>query len=262
MFLKAVAANLNPKEEYTMSTQLTVQNDAQNSNAAQSMIAVIERAANNPEVDIEKMERLLAMQERIMDRQSEIAFNEAMNACQRECPSVFKAAQNSSNRSKYAKLEAVDDAIRPVYTSHGFSLSFGSREAEDGVTVLCKVSHIQGHSRDYELKGALDLTGIKGERNKTDIMALGSSVSYLRRYLTCMIFNVILTDEDNDGQSTKANYLSPTQRDIIIEKLGGPGQNVSDFCKSIGVNRLDELDAGEFDKVVARAKRFMAERTA
>lgn len=236
-----------------MNTEVVTQ--SQTPSQAQSIIAVIERAATNPDVDIEKMERLLAMQERVMDRNAEVAFNAAMNLCQAKCPTVYKDAQNADNKSRYAKLEKVDDAIRPVYTDHGFSLSFGSRSVEGGVTVTCKVSHRDGHSRDYELTGALDNTGMKGGATKTAIQGLGSSVSYLRRYLTCMIFNVILTDEDNDGQR-EAAFLSDVQIQILVEKLGGPGPRVSDFCKSVGLERLQEAAASEFDKLVARVTRF------
>jgi len=239
-----------------MNTAVTVAESTPEA-AANNIVAVIERAATNPDVDIEKMERLLAMQERIMDREAEMAFNDALNQCQRDIPTVFKAAQNADNKSRYAKLEAVDEAIRPFYVKHGFSLSFGSRSAEGGVTVTCKVSHRGGHSREYELTGALDSTGMKGGATKTAIQGLGSSVSYLRRYLTCMIFNVILTDEDNDGQAVE-QFLSPTQVKILVEKLGGPGERVAAFCKSLSIVGFHEVAASEFDKLVARINRFNA----
>ena len=42
-------------------------------NTAAAIIQVIERAATDASVDVDKMERLLAMQERIMDRQAAAA---------------------------------------------------------------------------------------------------------------------------------------------------------------------------------------------
>ena len=49
---------------------------------------VIERAALNPEVDIDKMERLLQMQERVLDRQALMAYSASMAAMQTELPKV------------------------------------------------------------------------------------------------------------------------------------------------------------------------------
>lgn len=47
-----------------------------------SIFSVIERAARDPNVDIDKMERLIAMREKELSRVAEQAFNEAMKAAQ------------------------------------------------------------------------------------------------------------------------------------------------------------------------------------
>src|SRR3546814_13380927 len=44
-----------------------------------SLLAVISRAASDPNVDLDKMERLLAMQERIVARQAEALFASALS---------------------------------------------------------------------------------------------------------------------------------------------------------------------------------------
>ena len=47
-----------------------------------ALISMIERAARDPSVDIDKMERLLQMHERVEAKQRESAFNTAMAAVQ------------------------------------------------------------------------------------------------------------------------------------------------------------------------------------
>src|SRR6185312_16869960 len=93
---------------------------------AAALIQVIERAARDPSIDMDKMERLLAMQERIFARNAEIAFNDAMRAVQAEMPRIQRDANNQQTSSKYARLETINKKITPVYTQHGFSLSFGT----------------------------------------------------------------------------------------------------------------------------------------
>lgn len=168
-----------------------------------ALIRVIERAASNPSIDVEKMERLFALHERILERNAEMAFNEAMSACQREMPRVERDAQNQQTNSWYTKLETLSDAAVPVYTKHGFSLSFGEEDCqkEGHIRVICYCSHSGGHTRKYRGDVPLDIAGIKGNPNKTPTHAFGSTKSYGRRYLTLDIFNIVMVDEDDDGQA-------------------------------------------------------------
>jgi hypothetical protein len=71
---------------------------------------------------------------------------------------------------------------------------------------VCEVSHSLGHTKRFHLEAAPDTIGPKGTANKTPLHGLGSTVSYLRRYLTCMIFNVVVRSEDNDGNRRTAAH--------------------------------------------------------
>lgn len=170
---------------------------------AGSLIQIISRAASDPTVDIDKMQQLLAMKERIDARNAEIEFNAAMKSCQSEIPAIYRDRENTHTRSYYATLDAVNNKIIPVYTRHGFSLSFGTCDSkfEGWVRLTCRVSHVGGHSRDYQADLPLDGAGSQGKANKTGVQAFGSTVSYGRRYLTLLIFNVTLTNEDTDGRT-------------------------------------------------------------
>ena len=166
----------------------------------QSLIAVIARAASDPAVDIEKMERLLAMQERVMERNAEAAFNEAMRAAQGDMRQVSTDANNPQTRSRYATYAAIDAALRPVYTRHGFSISFGTGDAPEGyVRVLAYVSHVGGYTRQYKADMPADGKGAKGGDVMTKTHAFGAGTSYGMRYLLKMIFNVAVGEYDLDG---------------------------------------------------------------
>lgn len=184
-----------------------------------SILAVIARAAADPTVDVDKMQRLLDMQLRLMERQAEAAYNSAMKAAQDEMLPIARDAENEHTRSKYARLETIDAAIRPIYTRHGFSLSFNSAQpsGKGSMRMICTVRHDAGHSATHELEGDLDIAGAKGAANKTNIQGLGSTASYLRRYLTMMIFNIVLRNEDNDGNSTKT--ITEKQADSIEDMI-------------------------------------------
>lgn len=66
------------------------------------LIQVIAAAARDPSVDIEKMERLWVMHEKLKARADEEAFNAAMNKAQGEMGRVSVDAANQQTRSTYA----------------------------------------------------------------------------------------------------------------------------------------------------------------
>lgn len=178
-----------------------------------ALLQVIARAASDPAVDIDKMERLLAMQERVMERNAESAFNEAMRAAQGEMRQVSTDANNPQTRSRYATYAAIDAALRQIYTRCGFSISYGTGDAPEGyVRVIAYVSHVGGHTRQYKADMPADGKGAKGGDVMTKTHAFGAGTSYGMRYLLKMIFNVAIGEYDLDGND-------PVQRPEVPAEL-------------------------------------------
>jgi hypothetical protein len=169
-----------------------------------SMLNFVARAVRDPSIDVAKLQVLLAMQREIVADDARLQYIRAMAAAQSEMLPVVRDATNDQTRSKYARLETIDAAIRPIYTKHGFTLEFDS-ESIDGPNerIVCFVSHTAGHSTRRQLEAAPDTIGPLGKPNKTQLHGLASTVSYLRRYLTCMIFNIVLKNDDNDGNRAR-----------------------------------------------------------
>ena len=93
-----------------------------------AFIGIIERAARDPSIDIDKLDRLLLMRERENARVAEQTFNAAMAAAQAEMEPIRFDSSNDQTRSRYASYAALDRTVRPIYTRHGFALE-GRREA-------------------------------------------------------------------------------------------------------------------------------------
>ena len=108
---------------------------------------------------------------------------------------------NDQTGSPYARYESILNKAKPVYTNHGFALSFGtdSSPLESHIRITCSVTHEKGHSKDFFVDLPMDSTGIKGNVNKTQIHGTGSTYSYGKRYLITMIFNIEIANEDDDG---------------------------------------------------------------
>lgn len=186
---------------------------------ATSLLQAITQAASNPQVDIDKMERLMQMHERIVAREAEAAFNDAMTACQSEIRPIAADAENPQTRSEYATYAKLDRALRPIYTKHGFSLSFdeGDSPKPEHVRVLCYVSR-GGHTRTYHRDMPADGKGAKGGDVMTKTHAAGAAGSYGARYLLKGIFNVAIGEEDKDGNGAKPG-LSKEDFDAFKKKI-------------------------------------------
>lgn len=232
-------------------------------NTVTGFLGIIERAASNPQFDPDKLDRLLQMQERILERNAQMAFNSAMQAAQSEMPKVHRDAQNRETRSTYATLEQVVATVAPIATKNGFSMSFGTADSplEGHYRVVCDVAHIEGHTRRYHADVPADGTGLKGNANKTRTHAFGSSLSYGRRYLTLMIFNVATSDDDdgNAAQASASPILAEEAGECITEVqcarlwslINEAEADIKRFCEFFKISALPELLTSQFANAVA-----------
>jgi hypothetical protein len=174
--------------------------------AEPSDLTLFERMARDPSVDVDKFERLMAMRERMTARFAKEQFNAAMSAAQKQMRAVGADAYNPQTKSRYASYEALDAALRPLYTEQGFGLSFNTEDCPlpEHVRVACEVSHAGGHSQPYHIDMPADGKGAKGGDVMTRTHATGAAVAYGMRYLLKMIFNVAVGDQDDDGNSASA----------------------------------------------------------
>ena len=169
---------------------------------AATIFSIIERAARDQSVDIDKMERLIAMQERMQAKDARLEYDNGMAAAQTGMKAVRADSSNPSTKSMYASYAALDKAIRPTYSANGFSLSFDTAEGapDNCVRIVCKVAHRGGHREIHHIDMPADGKGARGNDVMTRTHATGAAITYGKRYLLGMIFNIAI-GEDDDGNS-------------------------------------------------------------
>ncbi|HEU4804477.1 MAG TPA: ERF family protein, partial [Nitrobacter sp.] len=215
------------------------------------------RAATDPAVDVDKLERLLAMQERVLARDAEQAFHEAMKAAQEDIKPVVANKKNPQTKSDYADLEALSDAIDPIIRSHGFTPSFGSDASPlpDHYRVTCRLAHTAGHARDYHADVPIDTTGIKGERNKTTTHGWGSAMTYGRRYLKLLAFDVTVTTKatrDDDGNAAGNGAPINKEQVAILNGLADAvGADKIGFCRCLKIDAIPDLPQFRYTEAVS-----------
>jgi hypothetical protein len=227
-------------------------------NEATAVIQMIERAVLNPAIDVDKMERLLAMQERVMDRNAKAAFDAAMADLQPELPSIGERGVISTDKgktvqSRYALWEDIQAAVKPVLTKHGFALTFRVTRREGLVCVTGVLSHREGHREETTLELPVDSSG-----SKNGVQAIGSSTSYGQRYTAKLLLNLTSTGEDDDGKSAgdPPTITEEQVADIqaLMEEVRADRARFLTFFK---VESLAALPAAEYARAIAslQAKR-------
>lgn len=211
--------------------------------SAGGMVAIIERAALNPDIDVIKMQQLLDMQERIITKQAEIEFNQSMAALQPLLPAIHKSKKG--HNSNYAPYDEIDKVVRPLYTAHGFSISFDSKKDGGVCTYYATVSHKAGHSKTAQIELPSDTSG-----SKNAIQAMGSAISYAKRYLICMLFNIVTTDEDTDG-SDVVTHEQAVEIDLLINEVKA---DKPAFLKILGVDDVRNIPAASYQSAIIMLK--------
>ena len=170
---------------------------------ASGLALVIQRLAENPQVDLAKLEKIIELQERISDHQAKAAFDAAFARLQGELPTIYEKGR--TDKGRYAPLEDIIGAVRPVLARHHFSLSHRTEWPADGkVKIVGILAHADGHEKTSEFLTQADTSG-----SKNAVQALGSACAYGRRYTTKDLLNIVTTDEDDDGKATSQKAAVP-----------------------------------------------------
>lgn len=218
---------------------------------ASALVTLIDRLARDENVDVDKMERLLAMQERVFERRAEVAFNQAMARVQAEGVKIRRNRTNPQTKSTYADIEALSDALTPIAAREGFSLSYGTDQSpvEGWIRVTCDVAHVGGHKEHRFVDLPLDTVGIGDKRNKTDLHGAGSALSYGRRYLKLLIFDVATTDDDGNAGGGKVPETIDEKEVIKLRDwLQSLRRDEAKFCGLMGIEKLEDLPARDLER--------------
>lgn len=167
---------------------------------ALQVVTMLERVLTAPDFDIERAERLWAMQKEVRSEQARAEFVEAMSEMQSRIPAIKRTGQIKNNsgavQSTYAKWEHINEAIGPVLRDHGFALSFRVNQEGPKITVNCILSHRAGHHESTNVELAPDASG-----SKNAPQAVVSAISYGKRVTASALLNITSYDEDDDGRA-------------------------------------------------------------
>jgi len=209
------------------------------------------RAAVEGKADLQQLKELLAIQKDWEANEARKIFTQSFASAQAKIASVIKTKVNPQTHSKYADLGDIIVSASRVYTAEGFSVIFyeGVTTVADSIRVCADILHKAGHKETYHYDVPLDGVGLKGNANMTKIHGKSSSVSYGRRYLMCMIWN-IPTQDDNDGNNGAVEYISEAEGNKIMDMVTEISADLSKFLAYMKVEKLEEISKSDYNKAI------------
>lgn len=164
-------------------------NELQTVNSSPAMLL---QMAVEQNADLDKLEKLMDLQERWEASESRKAYSDAMARFQSSLEPIVK--KREAHNSKYADIDDIAVSIRPILEEAGLSYRFEQSQQDGNITVNCIVTHKLGHHEQTSCMAPSDISG-----GKNAIQAMASTVTYLRRYTLTGALGITTGVDDNDG---------------------------------------------------------------
>ena len=223
------------------------------SDSPSTVLALIERVALDPRNDVEKLERMVAMYQRLKAKEAELAYNEAKGRILKKLARI-KIVKNRSilpeiekgrpqkgtyEAFRYAPLEEIDKHLRPLLAEEDMDLSYSDEPQEGGgILIRGRLKHLpSGHYEDSFMPAPLDTSG-----GKSNVQAVGSTNSFLRRYVTCNIFNIVVVGDDDDATGGTVDEAQ-TKTILALIKKAKIGPKFLQYMKAKSVEEAGSLEA-------------------
>ena len=206
--------------------------------------ALIELAVSKG-ADLEKLEKLLALQERYEATEARKAFNKAIADFKANPPEIDKdkTVQYGNTKYNHASLYNVTEKINSELSKHGLSASWSVKQ-NGIISVTCKITHTRGHSEETTLSAPSDTSG-----SKNAIQAIGSTITYLQRYSLLSLTGLATYDQDDDGQASEVvEYIDDKQLSELTCLIDESGADKVKFLAYLKIDDLAKLPKADFAK--------------
>lgn len=181
------------------------------------------------EINVDTLRELMALQREYEAGEAKKSFTRAMVALKAEMPSVlihdskvgYETKSGGKTSYTHTSLGSAIDAVTPHLAKFGFSLTWsGPPNTTQCISVVCRLSHSDGHFEEMQLSGPPDSSG-----GKNPIQAIGSTAKYLQRYTALMLLGIATQKDIEDADSAPMDAID-------IEK----NLRAVSYLKSVGID--------------------------
>jgi len=206
--------------------------------------------ALSPDVDVEKLERLIALQERGMERDARMSFIAALAGFQDGMPLLTKnkkaeiATRSGASYSySYASLDRIAAEIRSLLTKFGLSYSWDSTTVDGMLTCTCTLRHSDGHEVTSSFTSP-----IEQQTKMSGAQATAATLTYARRQSLVSVLGLAIADEDTDARGTPSEPITKSQAADLASLIDEVGADKERFLTYLHVENLTDLAANRFEE--------------
>lgn len=164
-----------------------------------------------------ELDALLDIQAKHDAMMAEKAYNQALSEFQRLCPAIpkdshvyYKKNDGSVVDYWHPSLGGLVKTVSPILGELELNLKWKTKQENGIIRVTCVLTHAMGYSEETPLEAAPDASG-----GKNSIQAVGSTISYLKRYTAESLLG--LATEDDDGRSSE-DTVEPETIPVISDE--------------------------------------------
>ena len=204
------------------------------------------QAAVDKEVTVETLERLVALHERVSDRQAAQDYSAAMADFQNACPPIPKtstahiASKSGAKYSyTYAELDQIASVIGPLLHARGLSYAWDCEVKEGMLKCVCTVTHTAGHSKT----GAF-ICPIDEQKQMSGPQQYASALTFAQRKSLSQVLGLSTTDRDNDGaegSDGEPATITDEQVTLLRDMMTEASADESKFLAYLGYDSLEAI---------------------
>jgi hypothetical protein len=216
---------------------------------------------------VEQLQQLVALHERMEEREARQEFVNAMAAFQFECPSIKRAktahittGKGSNYSYTYSELDYIAKIVNPILAKHGLRYTWDTDVTSDGrmLTCICTVQHVRGHSEASKFT-----LPIQNASAMSAQQMVGAAMTFAQRRSLSAALGITTTDDDSaEADPTPVSEQQLHTIEDMIEAVEWPEKTVVRFIKYIKFVRLADLPAARYEEALTALRTAKQKRDA
>lgn len=215
-------------------------------------------------IPAEQLKELMALQERMEDRNAAREFADAFAKFQQECPQVPRSSKakiatrgGGGYEFTFAKRDEIDRTVRPHLVANGFSYSFDTTITEKMLTKVCTLRHRNGHFITSNATVPTESDGGMSPQQK-----FSSAGSFAERLSLSSVLGIVTTDSTPDeADDADTSVVTDDQATHLKDLCTEIGEKAAPrLCDWLKVATIPEVRAVDYERARAALQKTLDDR--
>ena len=210
---------------------------------------------------VEALEKLFSLYKEVKAEKAKEVFVVALTKFQKQC-SIVKKTKDVLNRDgrtvryQYAPIDSVVEQIRKPLAKNGLSYTWDSEREDQHIKVVCKLTHIGGHSE----KSTFDIPIVESQYMSSP-QTYATAQSYAKRYTLLNVLGIATADDDTDARDTDEKDVKSEKAKIVflLRGLDRPTDTKEQIVKSVKDLTQLKLEEKNFSEIISRLQVITSE---